>query len=196
MNTRKASIVQVGGFRPTLDPLATHFGLKPVGLPGEGWPESLGKPMMFVCQLNLTAAPVVPERLADIRLITFFVAPETAALNEENGGNWCLRAYRSLDGLTPVGARPDAPKIKKGFECSWEESPANASRTKVGGRGSYIQSEPWWDYRAHPSAPAYCLQINSEEKVGLGWGDSGTLYIARGTAAGCEDRWFLDIQFF
>jgi len=52
------------------------------------------------------------------------------------------------------------------------------------------------EYRAHLSAPAYCLQINSEEKAGLGWGDSGTLYIARGTAGGCEDQWFLDIQSF
>jgi hypothetical protein len=196
MSARKASIVQVGGFRPTLDPLATHFGMKPVGLAGEIWPECLAKPMMFVCQFNLTAAPFVPERLADIRLITFFVEPETAALNEENGGNWCLRAYRSLEGLAPLPTRQDAPKVKKGFECHWEEGPSNAARTKIGGRGSYIQSEPWWGYRAHRSTPTYCLQINSEEKVGLGWGDSGTLYIARGTAAGCEDQWFLDIQFF
>jgi len=188
--------VRVGGFRPTLDPLATHFGLKPVGSAGEVWPESAGKPMMFVCQLNLTTAPIVPERLGDIRLITFFVEAETAALDEENGGNWCLRAYRSLEGLAPLAPRPDAPKIKKGFECSWEELPGNAERTKLGGRANYIQSEPWWDYRAHPAKPAYCLQINSEEKVGLGWGDTGTVYLARGTAAGCEDHWFLDIQFF
>jgi hypothetical protein len=182
-------------FSPTLDPFATHFGLKPVGLPDEAWPESGGKPLVFVCQLNLTTAPVVPERFADIRLITFFVEPETAVL-KENGGNWCLRAYKSLDELVPLSPRPGAPKIRKGFECTWQESPANAERTKIGGRGNYIQSEPWWDYRDHPSAPAYCLQINSEEKVGLGWGDSGTLYIARGTTTGCEDQWFLDIQFF
>jgi hypothetical protein len=197
MSKRKTSIVQVGGFRPTLDPFATNFGMKPVGLPGEGWPESAGKPMMFICQLNLSQAPAIPDRLADIKLITFFVEPETAALQEENGGNWRLRAYRSLDGLAPIAAPPDAPKIRKGFECRWEESTdAKAARTKVGGSGSYIQSEPWWDYRKHPSAPAYGLQINSEEKVGLSWGDGGTLYIARGTAAGCEDQWFLDIQFF
>lgn len=194
---RKTSVVQVGGFRPTLDPFATNFGMKPLGMPGEAWPDAEGKPMLFVCQLNLTNAPVVPERLADIKLITFFVQPETAELNEENGRNWVLRAYKSLDGLTPMAAPPDAPKVRKGFECRWEESTdAKAARTKLGGSGSYIQSEPWWEYRAHPCAPAYCLQINSEEKVGLGWGDSGTLYIARGTASGCEDHWFLDIQFF
>jgi hypothetical protein len=197
MAKRKLSVVQVGGFRPTLDPFATSFGLKPLGLAVESWPESGGKPMMFVCQLNLTNAPVVPERLADIQLITFFVEPDTAALNDENDGNWCLRAYRSLEGLTPMTAPPDAPRIRKGFECKWEESAdAKAARTKIGGSGSYIQSEPWWQYRAHASAPAYCLQINSEEKAGIMWGDSGTLYIARGTAGGCENHWFLDIQFF
>jgi uncharacterized protein YwqG len=197
MSKRKTSIVQVGGFRPTLDPFATNFGLKPLGLPEEAWPESGGKPMLFVCQLNLTNAPVIPERLNDIKLITFFVKPETAQLSEENHDNWSLRAYKSLDGLATLTAPPDAPKIRKGFECRWEESSdTKAARTKIGGTGSYIQSEPWWDYRAHAGSPAYCLQINSEEKVGLGWGDSGTLFIARGTTAGCEDQWFLDIQFF
>jgi uncharacterized protein YwqG len=197
MSKWKTSVVQVGGFRPTLDPFASNFGMKPLGMPGEAWPEYGGTPMMFVCQLNLTTAPVIPSRLEDIKLITFFVAADTAALSEENGGNWCLRAYKSLDGLTAITAHPDAPKVKKGFECRWEECPdAKAVRTKIGGSGSYVQSEPWWEYRAHACAPAYCLQINSEEKVGLMWGDSGTLYIARGTASGCEDQWFLDIQFF
>jgi hypothetical protein len=197
MSKRKTSVVQVGGFRPTLDPFATNFGMTALGMPGEAWPQSGGKPMMFVCQLNISNAPVIPSRLEDVQLITFFVVPETAALDEENGGNWCLRAYKSLDGLGPIVAPGDAPRIKKGFECRWEESSdAKAARTKIGGSGSYIQSEPWWEYRAHASAPVYCLQINSEEKVGLAWGDAGTLYIARGTASGCEDQWFLDIQFF
>jgi hypothetical protein len=198
MAKRKTSVVQVGGFRPTLDPFATNFGMKPLALAGETWPESAGKPMLFICQLNLSSAPVIPDRLADIKLITFFVEPDTASLAEENGDNWCLRAYKSLDGLTPLAVPPDAPKIKKGFECRWEETTdAKATRTKIGGSGSYILSGPWWDYRAHPSAPVYCMQIKSEEKVGLAWGyadEAGTVYLARGTAEGSEDQWFLDIQ--
>ena len=197
MSKRRFSVVQVGGFRPTRDPFAGNFGMQPLALPGEAWPASGGKPMLYVCQLNLTNAPAVPPRLADIKLITFFVEPETATLSEENGDNWVLRVYKSLAGLAPLVAPPGAPKIRKGFECCWEEtSDAKAERTKIGGQGAYIQSEPWWDYRAHPAAPAYCLQINSEEKAGLAWGHAGTLYIARGTADGCQDQWFLDIQFF
>jgi hypothetical protein len=68
------------------------------------------------------------------------------------------------------------------------------ARTKIGGRATKIQSEPWRDYKAHPAEPKYCVQINSEEKPGLIWGDGGAIYLARGTAAGSENRWFLDWQ--
>ncbi|HEY3838932.1 MAG TPA: DUF1963 domain-containing protein [Bryobacteraceae bacterium] len=197
MSKSKVSAVQVGGFRPTLDPFATNFGIKALALEGESWPESAGKPLLFVCQLNLTQAPVVPPSLADIQLITFFVEPDTAALGEENGSNWVLRAYKSLTSLAPLTQPAAAPRVKKGFECRWEEiAGAKAARTRIGGSPSEIQSEPWWDYRAHPANPKFCLQVNSEEKVGLMWGDSGTVFLARGTTAGFEDKWFLDIQFF
>ena len=68
------------------------------------------------------------------------------------------------------------------------------ARKKIGGYPSNIQSEQWWQVKNHPADPRYCWQINSEEKAGLMWGDGGTIYLARGTAAGCEDQWFLDWQ--
>jgi uncharacterized protein YwqG len=219
LNTRKASILQVGGFRPTFDPTASNFGMAPLGLPGEEWPAWDSKPLLFVCQMNLSTAPAVPPLLADIQLITFFVNPDFGRLSEENGKDWRLRAYKSLEGLARTLAPSDAPKVKKGFECHWEECedhpnyddsetviPAgtrhprtpleNVARTKVGGYATTIQSDPWWGYKAHPSEPKYCLQINSEEKAGLIWGDGGAIYLARGTAPGSEDRWFLDWQCF
>jgi uncharacterized protein YwqG len=70
----------------------------------------------------------------------------------------------------------------------------NVVRTQIGGYASTIQSEPWWGHKAHPSEPRFCMQVNSEEKAGLAWGDGGTVYLARGTAPGSEDRWFLDWQ--
>jgi uncharacterized protein YwqG len=197
MAKSKTSVLQVGGFRPALDPFASNFGMSALSRANEGWPESGGQPLMFVCQLNLTNAPVIPARLADIKLITFFVEPDTAQLKEENGENWVLRAYTSLDGLRPLAAPTGSAKVKKPFECRWEESgEARTARTKIGGAPTLIQSEPWWEYRAHPSAPAYCLQINSEEKPQVFWGSGGALFLARGTADGCADQWFLDIQFF
>jgi uncharacterized protein YwqG len=191
----------------------------PLGLPGDEWPVWDLKPLLFVCQMNLTTAPAVPALLEDIKLITFFINPEFGRLSEENGDDWQLMAYKSLEGLARIAAPADAPKVKKGFECRWEELEdhpnyddseivvppgtrkprahfENVARTKIGGYATTIQSEPWWGYKAHPAEPKYCLQINSEEKVGLIWGDGGSIYIARGTTPGAEDQWFLDWQCF
>ena len=154
--------------------------------------------MLFICQLNLTAAPFVPPLLADIRLITFFMDLDALGqLGEESGENWRLNAYSSVDGLVPLARPAAAPAMKKGFECRWEaandpKGDDNLARTKIGGYPTEIQAEPWWDYREHPANPAYCIQINSEEKPGLAFGDAGAIYLARGTAEGYKDRWFLD----
>ena len=221
MNTRKASVVHVGGFRPTNELLATNFGLRAAGAPGEDWPSVDGQPMLVVCQLNLTAAPAVPAMLEDIKLITLFADLDAQPLARDNGDNWVLRAYTSLDGLVELKRPAGAPHLHKGFECSWEaaddhpnyDDPArvvpdgygdsdeddsleNLARTKIGGYLSTIQSEAWWDQQDHPAKPQYCLQINSEEKVSLMFGDSGTLYLARGTTDGCRGEWFLDWQCF
>jgi len=219
LNTRKASALQVGGFRPTFDPTASNFGQAPLGLPGEDWPTWESKPLLFVCQMNLATAPAVPPLLSGIQLITFFIDPDLGDVSQENGADWVLRAYPSLEGLVRIAAPAGAPKVKKGFECRWEECddhpthddsemviPAgsrrprteleNVARTKIGGYATTIQSEPWWGYKAHPGEPKYCLQINSEEKAGVFWGDGGTIYVARGTAADYRDQWFLDWQCF
>jgi len=171
LNTRQASILQVGGFRPTLDPTASNFGLAPLGLPGDEWPCWNSRPLLFVCQMNLTTAPAVPPILAGIHLITFFIDSEFGILNRENGANWILRKYASLGGLARIVAPADAPKLKKGFECRWEQcedhpnyddpeivKPAGSHRprtgfdnvagTKIGGYASTIQSEPVGTRRA------------------------------------------------
>jgi uncharacterized protein YwqG len=193
--SRRVSILKVGGFRPTGDPFATHFGLKPLALPEEPWPLVNGAPMLFICQLNLTQAPALPESLKTVVLLTFFVDPNYAEMSRENGKDWQLRAYASLDGLVHMDRPADAPALKRGFECSWSSAiDDDLAGTKVGGDASTIQSELWWEYDDHPAQPQYCLQINSEEKVGLFWGDAGMVYIARGTAPGCTNQWFLDWQ--
>src|ERR1035441_6986513 len=121
LNTRRTSVVQVGGFRPTGDPLASNFGLRLLGTEVGEWPTRNGKPLPYVCQLNLTAAPFIPALLQDIALITFFVDSEMEELTKHNGGDWCLRAYPSLSGLMAIAPPGNAPALKRGFECRWEE---------------------------------------------------------------------------
>ena len=111
LNTRKASVLHVGGFRPTFQPAASNFGLAPLGLPGEEWPIWESKPLLFVCQMNLTTAPAAPPLLAGVQLLTFFIDPELGTLSKENGADWRLRTYRSLEGLAPIPAPAGAPKV-------------------------------------------------------------------------------------
>ena len=120
LNTRKAYILHVGDLRPTGDPFASNFGLRPLGLPGEEWPED-GKPLLFVCQMNLTAASAVPALLQDLNLITFFARTAVSALQRCNGDGCYLHAYKSLDNLDPINPPEKVRAVKRGFECRWEE---------------------------------------------------------------------------
>ena len=127
LNTRKISIIHVGGFRPTGNPFASHFGLTPLGLPNQEWPTFFGaqglssgsrnqesKNLFFICQLNLSEVPYVPEILSDVKLLNVFVHPEFV-----DGEYFCIRAYKSLENLVPMNVPEDAT-FHKGFEVSYE----------------------------------------------------------------------------
>jgi uncharacterized protein DUF1963 len=192
-------------------------------LPEESWPHVGERPLFFVCQLNLTEAPFVPQRLRDVALITVFLDMKARRLGRENGDGWLVREYRDLDRLCPLIV-PSGATVPRGFEVRYDlvsdhpvyddpelqELPGfdrddvhleNIPRSKIGGYASNVQSEQWWSVRDHPdelpdhpSRPRYVFQLGSEQKVGLHWGDNGFLYFARGTAPGCESEWFLDTQ--
>jgi len=217
LNARKTAIVHLGVNRPTGNPQVSHFCLTPLAAPGEVWPAGKNGPMLFVCQFNLTAAPHVPEILCDVALLSFFIDIRRSTWGKENLDGWCLRTYAGLGGLAPLSRPSGAPKGEKPCECRWEvfddypkaDDPElvtvdgvdplendlpHVHRTKVGGFPSIIRRELWWDSRAHPAQPKFCVQIDSEPKAALAWGDSGTLYLARGTADGFRDKWYLDWQ--
>ena len=65
-NTRTAAVLNVGGFRPTKNILASNFCRAPVGLANETWPVLKSAPLAFICQMNLADAPAVPALLRDI----------------------------------------------------------------------------------------------------------------------------------
>ncbi|MCA9632946.1 MAG: hypothetical protein KC766_35080 [Myxococcales bacterium] len=70
---RRAIVMEVDGFRPPDDPMSSRFGHVGFGLPGETWPESGGKAMLPLCQINLTELPFRPPRLGDVDFITVFI---------------------------------------------------------------------------------------------------------------------------
>jgi hypothetical protein len=126
-NTRPASILQVGGFRPTGNPQTSHFGLTPLGLRTETWPRNAeGKPLEFICQLNLKEAPYVPAELKLFQLVTVFIDEGNNFIAKDFPvDSWCVRAYEDIDALVPMNIPRDAPKYwlhtNRGFEGIWRE---------------------------------------------------------------------------
>lgn len=230
INSRSCSILEIGGFPPTNDPTTSHFGLNPLARVDETWAlNQHGEPMEFICQLNLTTAPYVPEILRDIHLITFFATNRFHIRD----GSWCIRTYPSLENLV-ILEKPKEPKknsswqIERGFECKWSEATdhpvyddpdlielpnfdysnielQNQHRSKIGGYPSSIQSEVTWKpyvkyndilVNSLQDKVKFAFQIDSEEKVGLCWGDSGTLYVGRGISEDIQGQWFVTMQCF
>jgi len=139
-----------------------------------------------------------------------------------NGEGWLLRTYPTLESLVLLDD-PQYGSVLKPFPVKWEpieeDLPARedarpvlgaeldaivddyheviggpAQGSKVGGWPFLIQSELFWaPFNRHPANPDYVLQIDSEQKVGLSWGDQGILYIGRGIGAS-SDTWTMTWQ--
>ena len=198
------------------DDHSSWMGKVTVARLGETWPEWNSKPMMPVCQLDLTQLELVPANLDDIALLTLFVAENDLPDGDQNGYRWLLRAYQDIDGLIPL-TPPDAEfPIKPvalvpeepadDFPC-WEDVAVdvpeeldeeyydlfeNLDGIKIGGWPTLIQGEIYWP---QPEAqPQYVLQIDSLEESEWSWGDGGVAYIGRGTPAFARDVWVFDWQ--
>jgi len=216
---RRAIVMEVGGFRPPSDPAASWFGRVCLALPGEHWPESQGKPMLPLCQVNLVQLPFSPPHLDGLEFFTVFIDQEGLPTDKPNGEGWCLRAYRSLDRLVPMSAPeefdrprpfPMRPRVLESDHPCWEDVPValppaiadrfhdlfeNSDGTKLGGWPSLIQSEIFWGPgNQHPASPEFVFQIDSEPKAHWNWGHGGVGYFGRGTAAGFEDTWVMAWQ--
>lgn len=193
---RSASVAQVGGFRPSADPLTSWF-LKGVSLAGEGLPVWRGKPMFPLLQIRIDELPVIPEQLENVALLVLFHNMESHPFDQPHGEGWLIREYATLDGLellpelaTPYRAFPvrwlsvndDAP----GWEDAWDildlsavndDEPASDSffedfsrygGTKVGGYPAEIQHGVGLE--------DFVFQVGSEEKVNWMWADNGIGY--------------------
>jgi hypothetical protein len=211
---RAASIATVGGFRPPDDPFVSWLGqVRAIGR-DQAWPEVDGAPMAGVFQVRTSELPFVPDALDDLALMTLFLRVEDgcpAPPEDVDDPGWLVRCYESVDDLvgvdgtiapaiTPFPLRwtrldadlpafDDAAQVLGDDELEVVEDEAFGSPAdglKVGGWPALIQSELSWD------DAAFVLQVDSDEKTGLVWGDGGVLYLGRGATD--RARWIIDWQ--
>lgn len=97
-------------------PFATWIGDVKACAPGETWPERNGRPMVGVCQFNLTQCPAVPKCLEGIALLAVFFErmsdDDYVVLPGDDGWTseaMVIRTYARLDDLAPYPDQPDLP---------------------------------------------------------------------------------------
>src|SRR5215831_11192034 len=100
----RASIAEIGGFRPSAEPITSYFGGRFVSGPGEEWPLNGGQPMIPLLQVRTDELPYRPDTLEGIALFNVFIGPRELRIDlpAENGEGWLLRSYPSLDRLSPL----------------------------------------------------------------------------------------------
>lgn len=213
--SKPAIAFEVGGFKPDDNIKSSWIGKVLVGKIGEEWPHSNGKPMIPLCQINLSELPYKPDNIKDIALITVFIdSMEIPSNDEPNEINWCLRTYESVNELIslvqpkinsqikPFQLKPrlvendfpcheDIPiELPEEFEDDYYDLFENIGGIKIGGWPTLIQSKIFWaPFNQHPAKPEYVFQIDSIEKAQWQWGDGGVGYFGRGTADGKSNEW-------
>src|SRR5688500_15808023 len=92
---RKASVAQIGGFRPPETSLTSWFGGHFVGAPDEAWPLNDGEPMLPLLQARTDELPYVPEQLKGVALFNVFCGPRKLPIDlpAATGNGWLIRCY-------------------------------------------------------------------------------------------------------
>lgn len=213
---KKAIRMQIGGFRPPKDKYSSFFGKVNFCSNGESWPESNGKPMIALCQINLNELPFRPDGLEDIDFITLFIDSSYFPSDDTDCDNWCLRTYRNTDDLiempcietgSSIIPFPMRPEVIEDYPC-WDDLPIdcpeeleedfyslfpNQSGFKLGGWPTLLQSEIFWSSNEEFN-PTFIFQVDSIEKCNWVLADGGIAYLGRETVKGKLDEWFISWQ--
>ncbi len=210
---KRASIAQIGGFRPPNDPRASWFA-KGVGLPDEPLPIYKREPMFPLLQVNCDELPYRPKELEATRLFVVFFNRVEIPFNKPHGDGWVIREYQDLESLVPLpDSRPERVRpfpitwtLKEDEGPNWEDAwglvdltPINESEeashqffdryhnhsgTKIGGYPSAIQ---------HGAVcGTFVFQIGSEEKPNWMWADNGIAYFGKSP----NGEWRFSCQFY
>jgi Domain of unknown function (DUF1963) len=145
--------------------LGSRFGGRPAMLPSESWPMLPdGTPMRFIVQLNLTEAPFVPERLADVKMILVFMEymdyPDDNPVSDTRGKQKiCI--FRELNDLVAI----DFPN-----QYVWQYAPILAGHWT-----ECIDVEYWMNDDFSPALEVYessvagreLLEINLQQELDI-----------------------------
>ena len=197
---RKASIAQIGGFRPPDDPVTSWFGGHFLAMPDESWPANEHGPMVALLQVRTDELPHRPAQLNGIALFTIFIDSEELPVDAAtNGDLWMIRTYNTLEGLVPVARSEDS--WVRPFPIKWsladDEGPQWDDAWGLHDLSAFNGLDDSIDllydrYHQHSFTkvggwPSYIqsgmyepdrfvFQIGSEEKPHWMWGDNGNGY--------------------
>lgn len=208
---RKASIAQVGGFRPPEDRLTSWFGGPIDSLPNESIPSYQGEEMFQLLQVKIDELPIFPPELKNTKFLTVFFNNQDYPYEKPSGDGWLIREYDSLDGLQIVKQTDfqvkDFPiqwSLVADDAPDWENAWELVDLTEVN-EDEALSDEFYERYKGYKNTKfggfPYCIQhgiplknyifqIDSDEKANWWWGDAGTAYFFKDR----EGNWNWDMQ--
>ena len=151
---------------------------------GDGGEGSISEESIWgctTCGACMEACPVFIEQMPKIIQLRRHLVESEAKFPEE-----LLNLFENMESRSnPWGIAPsERTKWCSQMEIKPFEKGATEYLFYIGCSGSF-------DSRSKHVSVAMAQLL---DKAGVSWGDAGTIYIARGTAPGCEDEWFLDWQ--
>ncbi|PHN03187.1 DUF1963 domain-containing protein [Flavilitoribacter nigricans] len=212
---RPAALAQLGGFRPTGDPLTSRFSGDFVMLESESWPVYEEQPLTSILQINLSELPFIPPALEGYQLITIFIDTQEPPHATPMGDGWVIRLYSSTAGLLPR-ANPVRKSRLKSFEIQWQYSPtecpdwedadaridlselqllddAGEALLETFTNHELTKIGGWPSLIQHQlemDADDFVIQIGSEPKANCNWIDGGNIYLGL-----VDGQWQIECQF-
>jgi len=198
---RKASIAQLEDIPRPDDPAFSWFGKVAVAAKGETWPVYNGKYLLPLLQVRIKDLPYIPAKLQNAALVTVFMDPDELPFdNPPNGQGFLVRAYKTLEELSPI-TQPELDSPIKPFPIRWtlaeDEGPNWEDAWSLLDLSEFNKLEDeidlfynryhntektkiggWPSLIQHelPDIGEFVFQIGTEEKAGWIWGDNGIGY--------------------
>jgi uncharacterized protein YwqG len=118
---------------------------------GEDWPQSSGRPMAPVCQINLADLPLRPVDLEDLEFLCLYMDMDENGYrlpnSSPNGEGWELRAYRlgqPLAEMVDQGAQAPVAAASINFTLIEEDFPDWEDAAALLGRAGIDQDNVWY----------------------------------------------------